>query len=89
MYYTFSNQFPFTAMDEKELISEIQNKQPEFSEKAWQKVPEEARALLEKMLSKDPKRRPSAWNIVRKDKFLRAHRNGEPIGGEGRCCSVQ
>lgn len=86
VYYAFSNALPFINPDQQAIIDLIKTKEPEFSEAAWQNVPEEAQALLKQMLNKDFNIRPSAKKIVEGNQFLREHRNGEPLGDESCCC---
>eukprot|EP00746_Dinoflagellata_sp_MGD_P115650 gnl/MRDRNA2_/MRDRNA2_51689_c0_seq1.p1 gnl/MRDRNA2_/MRDRNA2_51689_c0~~gnl/MRDRNA2_/MRDRNA2_51689_c0_seq1.p1 ORF type:complete len:432 (-),score=68.48 gnl/MRDRNA2_/MRDRNA2_51689_c0_seq1:478-1773(-) len=90
MYYAFSNHLPFLNPDQKIIVSEIQTREPQYTEKAWQNVPDEAKKLLGTLLSKVPNSRPSARKVIQTNEFLRRQRKGEPLGGEdGCCCCIQ
>jgi calcium-dependent protein kinase len=90
MYYAFSNHLPFLNPDQKIIVSEIQTHEPQYTEKAWQNVPDEAKKLLGTLLRKVPNSRPSARKVIQTNEILRKQRKGEPLGGEdGCCCCIQ
>jgi len=90
MYYAFSNHLPFLNPDQKITVSEIQTREPQYTEKAWKNVPDEAKKLLGTLLNKVPNSRPSARKVIQTNEILRKQRKGEPLGGEdGCCCSIQ
>merc|ERR1712224_1032482 len=60
IYYTFCNYLPFLALEEELTISDIQTREPHYAEKAWETVPDEAKRLLRRILSKDCGKRPTA-----------------------------
>ena len=57
MYYLISGEFPFKGKTKKEIISNIENQDIDFSSSKFQSVSEECKELISKFLDKDKNQR--------------------------------
>lgn len=64
LYVMLCGYLPFLGNKESQTISQIINKEPEFPEKEWEKVSQEAKDLVIRLLNKDPNKRPMAPEVI-------------------------
>ena len=64
MYIMLCGYFPFIGQKEHQTISQILNKEVDFSEKEWSKVSKEAKDLISRLLNKSPEKRPEAQEVL-------------------------
>jgi calcium-dependent protein kinase len=64
LYSMLTGEMPFTADSHEETATLIKTSVPKFAETCWQTVSAEAQSLVRRMLSKNPKDRPTAEQIL-------------------------
>ena len=71
MYILLSGNAPFNGNSDREIIFRIQTREVSFVSEVWKGVSEEAKCLIRKMLNKNPKKRPSIFEVFN-DKWIQS-----------------
>ena len=64
LYIMLSGVLPFNAENNEKTAAVILSEQPDYSFQAWETVSSEAKSLVQRMLHKNPKERPTAEQII-------------------------
>ena len=64
LYVMLCGYLPFLGNKESQTIAQIVNKEPEFPDKEWEKVSQEAKDLVKWLINKEPNKRPMAREVI-------------------------